>query len=248
MSKVMIVTGASRGIGAAVARVAGQRGYWVCVNYVNNRAAADAVVADIERAGGKALAIGADVSVSKEATDLFRKVDEALGTVDVLVNNAGIIIRPCRADAMDPALLERVFAVNTFGVFYCTREAVKRMSTRNGGKGGVIVQMSSSAARHGGVPEETHYAASKGAIDSMTIGLAKEIGKEGIRVNAMRPGMIATEIHDVHGGGALVKQIGPTVPIGREGTAEEVAEVVLWLASDAASYVHGAIIDVSGGR
>jgi len=248
MRKVMIVTGASRGIGAAVARLAGARGYDVCVNYVNNRDAADAVVADIVRAGGRAVAIGADVSESEQAAELFHKVDEALGTVDVLVNNAGVIIRPCRIDAMDPQLLLRVFAVNTFGLFYCTREAVKRMSTRNGGRGGVILQMSSSAARHGGVPEETHYAASKGAIDSMTIGLAKEVGKEGIRVNAMRPGMIETEIHDVHGGEDLVRRVAPTVPLGRAGTADEVAEAVLWLVSDGASYVHGAILDVSGGR
>jgi NAD(P)-dependent dehydrogenase (short-subunit alcohol dehydrogenase family) len=248
MSKVMVVTGASRGIGAAVARMAGSRGYAVCVNYASNRDAAEQVVADIARAGGRAVAMGADVSDNEQANELFRKVDERLGRVDALVNNAGVIIRPCRVDAMDPALLQRVFAVNTFSVFYCTREAVKRMSTRNGGKGGVIVQMSSSAARHGGVPEETHYAASKGALDSMTIGLAKEIGKEGIRVNAVRPGMIETEIHDVHGGEALIRQVGPTVPLGRSGTADEVAETVLWLASDAASYVHGAIIDVSGGR
>jgi len=248
MSKVMIVTGASRGIGAAVARMAGARGYAVCVNYASNRDAADRVVADIERAGGKALAIGADVSDSRQATELFRQVDEKLGRVDVLVNNAGVIIRPCRVDEMEPALLERVFAVNTFSVYYCTREAVRRMSTRHGGAGGVIVQMSSSAARHGGVPDETHYAGSKGAIDSMTIGLAKEIGREGIRVNGVRPGMIETEIHDVHGGASLIRQVAPTVPIGRSGTADEVAETVMWLASDAASYVHGAIIDVSGGR
>jgi len=248
MSKVMIVTGASRGIGAAVARMAGGRGYAVCVNYANNRGAADQVVADIESAGGKAIAVGADVSDSEQAKELFRQADERLGRVDVVVNNAGLIIRPCRVDAMEPALLERVFAVNTFGLFYCTREAILRMSTRHGGKGGVIVQMSSSAARHGGVPKETHYAASKGAIDAMTIGLAKEIGQEGIRVNAVRPGMIETEIHEVHGGAAMIEKVAPTVPIGRSGTADEVAEAVLWLASDAASYVHGAIIDVSGGR
>lgn len=248
MSNVMVVTGAGRGIGAAVARLAGARGYDVCVNYAHSKAPAEAIASEIRAGGQRAIALQADVSRDDEVKRLFTEVDRQLGRVDVLVNNAGIIGRQCRADEMDAALLEQVFAANTFSVFYCNREALRRMSTKHGGRGGSIVTISSVAARHGGLPAETPYAASKGALDSMTVGLAKEVGKEGVRVNAIRPGMIETEIHAAHGGQATIDAVGPTVPIGRAGTAAEIAEAVLWLASDAASYVHGAVIDVSGGR
>jgi NAD(P)-dependent dehydrogenase (short-subunit alcohol dehydrogenase family) len=248
MSKVMLVTGASKGIGAAIARMAGARGYAVAVNYSKSAADAEKVVADIRAKGGKAVAIKADVSRDDEVVRLFAEVDRQLGRIDVLVNNAGMIERQCRADSMDPGLLQRVFAANTFSVFYCNREALKRMSTRHGGAGGAIITVSSAAARHGGLPDETHYAASKGALDSMTVGLAKEVGKEGVRVVAIRPGLIVTDIHQAHGGDQMIAQIGPTIPIGRAGTPDEIAETVLWLASDAASYLHGSMIDVSGGR
>jgi len=210
MSKVMVVTGAGRGIGAAIAGLAGKRGYAVCVNYARSRDAAETLAAGIDKGGGKAVAIQADVSVAAEATRLFAEVDRTLGRVDVLVNNAGIIGRQCRVDEMDAKLLADVFAANTFSAFYCTREALKRMSTKHGGKGGAIVNVSSVAARHGGLAMESHYAASKGAIDSFTVGLAKEIGTEGVRVNVVRPGFIVTAIHDVHGGDATARAVGPT--------------------------------------
>jgi NAD(P)-dependent dehydrogenase (short-subunit alcohol dehydrogenase family) len=248
MSKVMIVTGAGKGIGAAIAELAGKRGYAVCVNYAHSRDAAEQVVARIAGAGGKAIAVQADVSQPAEAKRLFEETDRRLGKVDALVNNAGIIGRQVRLDELDDAVLAQVFAVNTFSCFYCAREAIRRMSTQHGGKGGAIVSISSAAARHGGLPMESHYAASKGAVDSFTVGLAKEVGKEGIRVNAIRPGLIVTDIHQAHGGDATVRSVAPTVPIGREGFPMEIAEAAVWLCSDAASYVHGAILDVSGGR
>jgi NAD(P)-dependent dehydrogenase (short-subunit alcohol dehydrogenase family) len=248
MSKVMIVTGAGKGIGAAIAELAGKRGYAVCVDYAHSRDAAEQVVARISAGGGRAIAIQADVSQPAEAKRLFDETDRRLGKVDALVNNAGIIGRQCRLDELDDALLAQVFAVNTFSYFYCAREAVRRMSTRYGGKGGAIVSISSAAARHGGLPMESHYAASKGAVDSFTVGLAKEVGKEGVRVNAIRPGLVVTDIHAAHGGEATWRGLAPTVPIGREGYPAEIAEAAVWLCSDAASYVHGAILDVSGGR
>jgi NAD(P)-dependent dehydrogenase (short-subunit alcohol dehydrogenase family) len=248
MAKVMVVTGAGKGIGAAIAELAGQRGYAVCVNYAHSKDAAEQIVARIVAAGGEAIAVRADVSQPAEARRLFEETDARLGKVEALVNNAGIIGRQCRTDEIDAALLAEVFAVNTFSYFYCAREAIRRMSTKHGGNGGAIVNISSAAARHGGLPMESHYAASKGAIDSFTVGLAKEIGKEGVRVNAIRPGMIATDIHQAHGGEAAIRAVAPTVPIGREGFPMEVAEAALWLCSDASSYVHGAVLDVSGGR
>ena len=246
--KVMIVTGAGRGIGAAIARLAGASGYDVCVNYARSAKEAGEVVADIVKAGGRAIAVQADVSRDEDVKRLFAETDSKLGRVDVLVNNAGIIGKQCRADAMTPELLLSVFAANTFSVFYCNREAIRRMSTAHGGKGGAIVIISSVAAKHGGLPAETPYAASKGALDSMTVGLAKEVGKEGVRVVSVRPGLIETAIHEAHGGQAVLDALAPTVPLGRIGTPEELAQSVLWLASDAASYVHGAVIEVSGGR
>jgi NAD(P)-dependent dehydrogenase (short-subunit alcohol dehydrogenase family) len=248
MAKTMLVTGASRGIGAAVARLAAARGYQVAVNYHRSEGAANEVVAAIKEAGGTAVAIRADVARPDEVARLFAETEAALGTPDVLVNNAGIIGGVREIENVDEALLSDVFAANVFSAFYCASEAVKRMSTRHGGKGGVILNLSSAAARHGGLPQESHYAASKGAIDSFTVGLAKEVGKCGIRVNALRPGLITTEMHDAHGGVAKIAELAPSVPIGRAGTVEEIAEAVLWLASDGASYVHGAILDVSGGR
>lgn len=248
MTQVWMITGAGKGIGAAIARAAGKAGHAVCVNYARSQADAEKVVADINASGGRAVAIQADVSREEDVVRLFAECDRALGKATVLVNNAGIIERQCRADAMDAGLLQRVFAANVYSVFYCNREALKRMSKKHGGPGGVIISVSSAAARHGGLPEETHYAASKGALDSMTMGLAKEVGAEGVRVVAIRPGLIATAIHDAHGGQGLIDKLGPTIPIGRVGTPDEVAQSVLWLASDGASYVHGAIIDISGGR
>lgn len=248
MNKVMVVTGAGRGIGAAIAELAAARGYAVCINYAHSKAPAEALATRINESGGRAVAVRADVSRQAEAENLFREVDATLGRVSVLVNNAGVIGGMCRVDAMDEARLLETFAINVFSYFYCAGAALRRMSTRHGGPGGAIVNISSAAARHGGLPEEAHYAASKGAIDSFTVGLAKEIGREGVRVNAVRPGLIVTDIHEVHGGDETIRVVGPTVPLGRVGQPVEVAETVLWLASDAASYLHGALIDVSGGR
>jgi NAD(P)-dependent dehydrogenase (short-subunit alcohol dehydrogenase family) len=248
MSQVMVVTGAGRGIGASLAQLAAQRGYAVCVNYARNSAAADALVSEINSAGGKAVAVQADVSEQAGARNLFLQVDKLLGPVDVLVNNAGIAGKTALIDATEQSALEDIFATNVYSCFYCSGEAVKRMSTSRGGRGGAIINISSVAARHGGFPKEIAYAASKGAVDSFTVGLAKEVAREGIRVNAVRPGLINTTIHDVHGGSATIASVGATVPVGRAGEPAEVAETVLWLASPAASYLHGTLIDVSGGR
>ena len=246
--KVMLVTGGSRGIGAAIARAAGRAGYRVGVNYHRSEEAALAVVAGIERAGGQAVALQADVGRLDEVADLFARLDQALGRVDVLVNNAGLLAN-FRVDALDADALATVFQANVFSMFHCAGEAVRRMSTAHGGPGGAIVNLSSVASRLGGLAGGAAYAASKGAVDSFTLALAKEVGREGIRVNALRPGLIATEIHQAHGGLAQMERLAATaVPLGRSGSADEVADAVLWLASDAASYVHGAVIDVAGGR
>jgi NAD(P)-dependent dehydrogenase (short-subunit alcohol dehydrogenase family) len=244
----MLVTGGSRGIGAAIARAAGNEGYRVAVNYLGNESAARVVVDEIRARGGEAVALQTDVGRFDDVVRMFREVDEQFGAVDVLVNNAGILAK-FRVDELDANALEAVFRSNVFGTYYCAREAVRRMSTAHGGHGGVIVNMSSVASRLGGLSGGSAYAASKGAIDSFTLALAKEVGREGIRVNALRPGLIATEIHEVHGGLEQMTQLAATaVPLGRAGSAEEVARAVLWLASPAASYVHGAVIDVAGGR
>jgi NAD(P)-dependent dehydrogenase (short-subunit alcohol dehydrogenase family) len=248
MTGVMIVTGASRGIGAAIARQAAVSGYAVAVNYHRSKAAAEAVVADILVTGGRAVALCADVSDSEEAAWLFAEVDRKLGAPDVLVNNAGVIGAPTPIEAASKAHLAEVFAANVLSMFFCCREATLRMSRRLGGRGGAIINMSSAAARHGGLPNEAHYAASKGAIDGLTLALAKELGPQGIRVNAVRPGLIDTAIHDAHGGKATIDALAPGVPLGRAGTVQEVADSVMWLASSAATYVHGALVDVSGGR
>jgi NAD(P)-dependent dehydrogenase (short-subunit alcohol dehydrogenase family) len=248
MDKVMLVTGAGRGIGAATARLAATRGYAVGVNYLRNRVAADAVVAEIARAGGRALAVQADVSAEGEVARMFDAVERSLGPVAALVNNAGILERQMRLEDMTLERFERVLAANLTGTFLCAREAVRRMSTRRGGAGGAIVNLSSMAARLGAPGEYVDYAAAKGAIDALTVGLAKEVARDGIRVNAVRPGLIYTEIHASGGEPGRVERLKDAVPLGRGGQPEEVARAVLWLASDEASYVTGSFVDVSGGR
>lgn len=247
MSPVMLVTGASRGIGAEIAKLAGRSGYRVGVNYHRSADAARAVVDEICSNGGRAVALQADVGQLDEVQRMFEQLDAEFGPLDVLVNNAGVLTS-FRVDETEERRLEALLRANVYSAFYCSREAVRRMSTRYGGRGGAIVNMSSVAARLGGLAGGAAYAASKGAIDTFTLALAKEVGAEGIRVNALRPGLIATEIHEAHGGLAQMEQLAKTVPLGRSGAAIEVAEAALWLASGAASYVHGAVLDVSGGR
>ena len=241
----MVVTGGSRGIGASIAKLAARAGYKVAVNYVRNAKAAQDVVDEIAKDGAEAVAIQADVGSQAEVQRLFAEVDAKLGKVDVLVNNAGVLGK-CRVEDMDTATVEDMFRANVFSMYYCSREAVRRMSPKHGGQGGVIVNMSSVASRLGGLGGGSHYAGTKGAIDSFSLALSKEVGGEKIRVNTVRPGLIVTDIHETHGG--VNPDFAKLVPMGRWGDADEVARVVLWLASDDSSYVHGAVIDVSGGR
>ncbi len=245
---MVIVTGGGRGIGAATARLAARQGYAVCVNYLRNRAAAEALESEIRGAGARAICVAADVAKEADVVRLFDAAARELGPVNALVNNAGILERQARLDDMEAARFERVFATNITGAFLCAREAVRRMSTRHGGKGGAIVNVSSIAARLGAPGEYVDYAASKGAIDSLTIGLAKEVAEEGIRVNAVRPGVIYTEIHASGGEAGRVERVKAAVPMKRGGQPEEVAAAILWLLSDEASYSTGTFIDVSGGR
>jgi len=244
----MIVTGGSRGIGAAIARLAAQDGYAVCVSYLGNRVAAEGVVASIAEKGGVALAVQADVAVEEQVVRLFERVDASLGRLTALVNNAGILEKQSRVEDMDAARIGRILATNVVGSFICAREAVRRMSTAHGGSGGAIVNLSSRASRLGSPGEYVDYAASKAAIDTLTVGLAKEVAAEGIRVNAVSPGIIYTDIHASGGDPHRVDRMKDLVPMKRGGTAEEVARAVLWLLSDAASYTTGATIDVAGGR
>jgi NAD(P)-dependent dehydrogenase (short-subunit alcohol dehydrogenase family) len=248
VTKVLIVTGGSRGIGAATARLAAERGYAVCVNYRKNQAAADALVSEISAAGGTALAVGADVASEPDVVRLFESVDARLGPLTALVNNAGILEKQTRVEDIDAARIDRVFATNVRGAFICAREAVRRLSTARGGPGGAIVNVSSRAAQLGAPGEYVDYAASKAALDALTVGLAREVAGEGIRVNGVRAGIIYTEIHADGGEPGRVDRLGPTLPMRRGGHAIEVARAILWLLSEEASYSTASFIDVAGGR
>jgi NAD(P)-dependent dehydrogenase (short-subunit alcohol dehydrogenase family) len=248
LEQVLLVTGGSRGIGAATALLAAGRGFAVAVNYAANVEAAGEVVRQIRAGGGKAFAVQADVAREDQVAAMFERVDTELGRVTALVNNAGIVDRPARVDEMNAARLRRMLDVNVIGSFLCAREAVRRMSTRHGGYGGAIVNVSSAAARLGAPGQYVDYAAAKGAIDTFTIGLAKEVATEGIRVNAVRPGLIDTEIHASGGLPDRVRQLAHQVPMQRGGTAQEVSEAILWLLSPAASYTTMSLVEVSGGR
>ncbi len=246
--KILLVTGGSRGIGAAISRLGARAGYRVAVNYVANANAANQVVAAISAEGGEAFAVQADIGSERDIYAMFEAVDKRFGKLDALVNNAGIVASTCRVDAMQFERIERIMRINVTGSMLCAGQAIRRMSTAIGGKGGTIVNLSSAASRHGAPGQYVDYAASKGAIDTFTAGLAKEVAAEGIRVNAVRPGLIDTEIHASGGEPGRIAELRGTVPMKREGTAEEVAEAAIWLLSDAASYITGATLDVSGGR
>lgn len=248
MTKVLLVTGASRGIGAATARLAAQRGYDVAVNYISSRDKAEAVADDIRKAGRKAVTIQADCAKPDEIKRLFAEVDKSFGRIDAFFNNAGIVAPVMPFVDIPAERVVKLVMTNTIGAFVAAQEAAKRMSTKRGGKGGVIVNMSSIVAVLGGAGGTTDYGLSKGGIDTMTRGIAKELAPEGIRVNAVRPGMIDTEIHADMGLPDRVAQLAPTIPMQRGGTPEEVAEAVLWLMSDQASYVTGICMDIAGGR
>jgi NAD(P)-dependent dehydrogenase (short-subunit alcohol dehydrogenase family) len=245
--KVVVITGGSRGIGRACALAAAARGYRVCIGYASNEAAANRAVAEIESGNGKAIAVKCDVGEEADILALFKAADK-FGTLRALVNNAGIVGKTSRVDEMSAERIQRMMAVNVTGSILCAREAVKRMSTRHGGKGGVIVNLSSVAAKLGAPNTYVDYAASKGAIDSFTLGLGHEVANEGIRVAAIRPGLIDTEIHASGGDPDRAHRLAPNVPMKRVGTAEEIANAIVWLMSDEASYVTSAILDVSGGR
>lgn len=246
-NRVAIVTGGSRGIGRAVSLLLAERGYAVCLSYVSDAAAAQGVVDSIAAKGGRALAVKGDVGSEADVIALFRAAD-GLGRLTALVNNAGVVDVKSDVADMSAGRLQRMMTTNVVGSFLCAREAVRRMSTKRGGAGGAIVNLSSVAARLGGPGQFVDYAASKGAIDSLTVGLAREVAGEGIRVNAVAPGIIATEIHASGGEPDRVERLGPGVPMGRAGTAEEVAAPIVWLLSEDASYTTGAILDIGGGR
>ena len=244
---VMLITGASSGIGAATAILAAERGYDVVITYLSNRAQAEAVAQKIIALGRRALSVQADVGIESDVLNLFAQIDQHFGRIDVLVNNAAILRQKLFRD-IQVTELEKLFAVNVIGSFICAREAIKRMSKNNGGAGGSIVNISSIASRFGSPFEYVDYAASKGAIDTFTMGLAKEVVAEGIRVNCVRPGIINTELHAKGGEAGRIARIAPTIPMQRAGEADEIAKTVLWLASDEASYITGSLVDVSGGR
>ena len=248
MKPVLLVTGGSRGIGAATARLAARAGWAVAVNYTQNSQAADEVVRAIRADGGQAISVQADVGDEVQIMAMFAQVDAKLGRLSGLVNNAGIVDLPARVDEMSWARLERMMRINVLGSMVCAREAVRRMSTRHGGQGGAIVNLSSAAAKLGSPNQYVDYAASKGAIDTLTLGLAKEVAAEGIRVNGVRPGIIDTDIHASGGLPDRVKELAPQLPMRRAGTSEEVAQAIVWLLSDASSYTTGSCIEVTGGR
>ncbi|USG60109.1 SDR family oxidoreductase [Sneathiella marina] len=248
MHKTVIVTGGSRGIGAAISLGAAEKGYDVCVNYLGNKEAAADVVQQITDAGGRALAVQGDMSVEADILAMFALVDRELAPLHALVNNAGVVDVKARVDEMTADRLTRMFAINLTGPFLCAREAIKRMSTLHGGDGGSIVNISSVAARLGGPGEYVDYAASKGGIDAMTLGLSKELAEEGIRVNAVRPGVIRTDIHASGGQPGRIERVKGMIPMKRAGEPEEISSAALWLMSDEASYTTGALLDVSGGR
>ena len=248
MDKVLLVTGGSRGIGAATSRLAARQGWAVAVNYTANSLAADDVVREIRAAGGRAMAVQADVADEAQVLRMFEQVDAKFGRLTGLVNSAGVVDVTARVEDMDVARWKRMFDINVIGTLICSREAIRRMGTRHGGSGGSIVNLSSAAARLGAPGQYVDYAAAKGAIDAFTIGLAKEVGADGIRVNAVRPGLIETDIHASGGLPNRVKDLQHQVPMERGGSAEEVAEAIVWLLSDAASYTTMSLLDVSGGR
>jgi NAD(P)-dependent dehydrogenase (short-subunit alcohol dehydrogenase family) len=248
LKQVLLVTGGSRGIGAATARLAAGKGYAVAVNYTAQAEAADEVVQDIRAGGGEAIAVQADVAQEEQVLAMFEQVDAKLGRLTALVNNAGVVDATARVDEMSLARLKRMFDINVIGSFLCAREAIRRMSTRHGGGGGAIVNVSSAASRLGSPGQYVDYAAAKGAIDAFTLGLAKEVAAERIRVNAVRPGLIETDIHASGGIPDRVKQLAHQVPMQRGGSAEEVAQAIIWLLSPEASYTTMSLVDVSGGR
>ena len=248
MNKTLLITGASRGIGAATARLAAQRGWDVAINYTRDATAAEAVAADVRAAGRRALVLQGDVGVEADVLALFAAIDREWGALQGLVNNAGVVDVAARVDAMSAERIERMFAINVFGTMWCAREAVRRMSTTHGGAGGLIVNLSSAAARLGSAGQYVDYAAAKGAIDAFTLGLAREVATEGIRVNAVRPGIIETDIHASGGQPERAAQMAPLVPMQRAGSAEEVAQAIVWLLSADSSYTTGSVVDVTGGR
>ncbi len=245
---VVLITGGGRGIGAAVARAAARRGYDVCLLWHRDEASAAEVCGELVRIGVRALAVQADVAVEDEVVAAFARCDAELGSPDALVNNAGILVAQQRVEAMSAQRIARILAVNVGGTILCAREAVRRMSTQRGGRGGAIVNVSSVAARLGAPGEYVDYAASKGAVDTFTVGLAQEVAGEGIRVNAVRPGFIKTDIHAAGGEPGRIERVAPSVPMRRGGEPEEVADAIMWLLSDDASFVTGSVLDVAGGR
>ena len=248
MNKVLLITGGSRGIGAATALLASKEGYAVAVNFRANSLAADEVVRQIQANGGKAMAVQADVAIEADIMAMFETVDLKFGALSALVNNAGVVDAASRVDAMSGERLKRMFDINVIGSMICAREAVRRMSTKHGGKGGAIVNVSSIAASLGAAGQYVDYAASKGAIDTFTVGLGRELAAEGIRVNAVRPGVIDTEIHASGGQPDRAKTLASMLPMQRPGTAQEVAQAIVWLLSDQASYTTSSLLDISGGR
>ena len=248
MNPTLLITGGSRGIGAATARLAAQRGWDVAVNYTRDAAAAEAVATDVRAAGRRALVLQGDVGIEADVLAMFATIDREWGPLHGLVNNAGVVDVAARVDAMSAARIERMFAINVFGTMWCAREAVRRMSTRHGGPGGAIVNLSSAAAKLGSPGQYVDYAAAKGAVDAFTLGLAREVATEGISVNAVRPGIIETDIHASGGQPGRAAQMAPLVPMQRAGSADEVAQAIVWLLSADSSYTTGSVVDVTGGR